>query len=132
PDLTAHAVELTRIVGDRLVIRYADRGNGLTLPEFDRQARVFGARTTEDLQKLRVGIVGCGGTGSAVASLLARIGVTRFGLIDVDHVDTTNLNRLVFSTRADAISRRSKIDVVAEAIAEIGLAEGVVRLKHYV
>jgi molybdopterin/thiamine biosynthesis adenylyltransferase len=132
PDLLPHPVELTRIVGDRLVIRYPDRGKGLTLSEFDRQSRVFGARTTEDLRQLRVAIVGCGGTGSAVASLLARIGVSRFALIDIDRVDTTNLNRLVFSTRADAIAGRYKVDVVADAIAEMGLAQSVVRMKRYV
>ena len=120
PNLAPHPIELTRIVGDRLVIRYAERGKGLMLAEFDRQTRVFGARTTEDLSQLRVGIVGCGGTGSAVASLLARIGVSRFGLIDIDRVDTTNLNRLVFSTRADAISGRHKVDVVADGIAAVG------------
>jgi molybdopterin/thiamine biosynthesis adenylyltransferase len=132
PDLAPHPVEITRIVGDGLTIRYPDRGKGVTLAEFDRQTRVFGSRSTEDLRQLRVGIVGCGGTGSAVASLLARIGVSRFGLIDIDRVDTTNLNRLLFSTRADAISGKYKVDVVADAIAEIGLAQRVVRLKHYV
>lgn len=132
PDLRPHPVELTRIIGDRLSIRYPERGRGVTPAEFDRQARVFGARTTEDLRQLRVGIIGCGGTGSAVASLLARIGVTRFGLIDVDRVDITNLNRLVFSTRADAIAGRYKVDVVGDAIANIGLAQRVVKMKHYV
>src|SRR5690349_7153769 len=101
PDLRPMPVELTRVVSDRL------------------QIRVFGARTTEDLTQLRVAIVGCGGTGSAVASLLARIGVSRFVLIDADRVDMTNLNRLHFSTRADAIAGRYKVDVVGDAIAEI-------------
>lgn len=132
PDLVPRPVDFTRIIGDRLTIRYPNRGKGLTLAEFDRQSRVFGPSTTEDLRQLRVGIVGCGGTGSAVASLLARIGVTRFGLIDIDRVDTTNLNRLVFATRADAISGRYKVDVVGDAIAEMGLAERVVGAKHYV
>ncbi len=132
PDLKAYPLELTRIIGDQLVIRYENRGKGLVPSEFDRQTRVFGARTTEDLRQLRVTIVGCGGTGSAVASLLARIGVTRFGLIDIDRVDITNLNRLAFSTRADAIARRYKVDVVADAIADMGLAQSVVRMKQYV
>src|SRR5581483_7722941 len=99
---------------------------------FDRQTRVFGPRTTEDLRQLRIGIVGCGGTGSAVTSLLARIGVSRFGLIDIDRVDMTNLNRLLFSTRADAILGKYKVDVVADALAEMGLAQRVVSMKHYV
>jgi molybdopterin/thiamine biosynthesis adenylyltransferase len=67
-----------------------------------------------------------------VASLLTRIGVTRIALIDIDVVDETNLNRLHFSTRADAILRRAKVDVVGEAIADIGLARAVIRRKNYV
>jgi molybdopterin/thiamine biosynthesis adenylyltransferase len=130
-DLEPHPVELTRIVGDRLDIRYAGRGGGIPPVEFDRQTRAFGARCVEDLRQLRIGIVGCGGTGSAVASLLTRIGVSRFVLIDADRVDETNLNRLHFSTRADAIARRLKVDVVGDAIAAIGLARSVVRLPTF-
>ncbi|HTB92683.1 MAG TPA: ThiF family adenylyltransferase [Candidatus Sulfotelmatobacter sp.] len=132
PDLKPQAAELTRIIGDRLRIRYPGRGNGVPTPEFDRQMRVFGAQSVEDLAQLRVGIIGCGGTGSAVASLLARAGVRRFVLIDADRVDETNLNRLHFSTRADAIARRLKVDVVGDAIAQMGLARSVVRLAHFV
>ena len=132
PDLRPMPVELTRVVGDRLQIRYPGRGDGVPPLEFDRQTRVFGARTTEDLTQLRVAIVGCGGTGSAVASLLARIGVSRFVLIDADRVDMTNLNRLHFSTRADAIAGRYKVDVVGDAIAEIGLARSVVRMNRFI
>jgi molybdopterin/thiamine biosynthesis adenylyltransferase len=132
PDLRPMPVELTRVVGDRLQIRYPGRGDGVPPLEFDRQTRVFGARTTEDLTQLRVAIVGCGGTGSAVASLLARIGVSRFVLIDADRVDMTNVNRLHFSTRADAIAGRYKVDVVGDAIAEIGLARSVVRMNRFI
>lgn len=131
PDLLPQPVELTRVIGDRFAVHYPGRGKGLAPAEFDRQVRVFGVRTTEDLMQLRVGIVGCGGTGSAVASLLARIGVTRFALIDNDRVDLTNLNRLIFSTRVDAIARRYKVDVLADAIAAMGLAQSVVLMKSY-
>jgi molybdopterin/thiamine biosynthesis adenylyltransferase len=132
PDLLPQPAELTRVVGDRLTVRYPGRGEGISPAEFDRQARVFGPESVEDLGQLRVGIVGCGGTGSAVASLVARIGVKRFVLIDADRVDETNLNRLHFSTRADAIARRYKVDVIGDAIAQIGLARSVVRLAHFV
>lgn len=132
PDLKPQPVDLIRVVGNRLELRYSGRGSGVPASEFDRQTRVFGARTLEDLSQLRVGIVGCGGTGSAVASLLARIGVSRLVLIDSDRVDVTNLNRLHFSTRADAIAGRYKVDVVGDAIAEIGLARSVVRIKSFV
>jgi molybdopterin/thiamine biosynthesis adenylyltransferase len=127
-----HPVELVRIVGDRLHIRYPGRNHTSTPAEFDRQARAFGRWTTADLAQLRIAVVGCGGTGSAVASLLARSGVSRFLLIDPDRVDITNLNRLHFSTRSDAIAGRHKVDVIADAIAQVGLARSVVRIRKHV
>jgi molybdopterin/thiamine biosynthesis adenylyltransferase len=130
PSLKPQRAELVRIVGDRLQIRYPGRDEATVPAELDRQARAFGGRTTEDLAHLRIAIVGCGGTGSAVASLLARSGVSRFLLIDSDRVDITNLNRLHFSTRSDAIAGRFKVDVVGDAIAEIGLARSVVRMRQ--
>lgn len=130
-DLEGHETQLNRVIGDRLKIRYPGRDSIASPIEFDRQSRAFGVRTTDDLGHLRVGIVGCGGTGSAVASLLARSGVSQFLLIDPDRVDITNLNRLHFSTRSDAIARRHKVDVVGDAIAEIGLARSVVRIRQH-
>jgi molybdopterin/thiamine biosynthesis adenylyltransferase len=132
PDLQANPCELIRVIGDRCILRYPGRGNGIPPAEFDRQIRVFGSRTIEDLAQLRVGIVGCGGTGSAVALLLTRLGVSRLLVIDADRVDDTNLNRLHFSTRSDAIRRRYKVDVLADAIAAIGLTKSVVALRYYV
>src|SRR2546430_15524248 len=81
---------------------YPGQGTHRIGPEFDRQVRVFDSQSTADLGYLRVGVVGCGGTGSAVASLLARIGVRRIAFLDPDRVDETNLNRLHFSIRQDA------------------------------
>ena len=51
------------------------------------------------LQMLRVGVVGLGGTGSAVAQQLAHLGVTKYTLIDRDDIDVTNLNRLIGARR---------------------------------
>ena len=130
PSLRPQRTELIRIVGDRLQIRYPGRDDAGVPVELYRQARAFGARTTQDLAHLRIAIVGCGGTGSAVAILLARSGVSRFLLIDSDRVDITNLNRLHFSTRSDAITGRFKVDVVGDGIAQIGLARSVVRLTQ--
>ena len=42
-----------------------------------------------------------------------------------------NLNRLHFSTQADAVLGRYKVDVVGQAIAQIGLARSVVRIPHF-
>jgi molybdopterin/thiamine biosynthesis adenylyltransferase len=131
PDLTSKPVTLSRVIGRRFRFRYPERGTGAPAEAFDRQVRVFGRELVEDLSQLRVGVVGCGGTGSAVASLLARLGVSQLVLVDRDRVDETNLNRLHFSTRADASISRRKVDVVGEAIAQIGLTRSIVRIADY-
>lgn len=42
PDLAMHTVELTRMIGDRLHLRYPGRGEGLPREAFDRQVRALG------------------------------------------------------------------------------------------
>lgn len=121
-----------RVIGNRWRIRYPGQGSGLTAQAFDRQVRAFGKSSTEDIGELRIGIAGCGGTGSAVASLLPRIGAKRIALFDDDVVDTTNLNRMHFATRKDASLRRLKVDVVAEGIAGLGFETSLFPLPHAV
>lgn len=86
---------------------------------FHRQALAFGPAFTRALAELRIGIVGCGATGSAVAILLARLGARRLLLIDQDTVETTNLSRLHGATRADV--GRLKTEVLRDHLLEIGL-----------
>jgi len=62
---------------------------------FDRQLLMFGAAGQQKLEAETAGIVGLGGTGSHIAPLLAYLGVRRFGLIDDDRLDETNLNRVM-------------------------------------
>jgi molybdopterin/thiamine biosynthesis adenylyltransferase len=78
--------------------------------QFDRQVRAFGADGQRVLHRLRVGIVGLGGTGSILAQQLVHLGVRDFILIDPDTIAETNLNRVVGATFDDI--GVSKIDVV--------------------
>lgn len=68
---------------------------------FDRQVRAFGEQGQERIKRLKVGIVGLGGTGSLVAQQLAHLGIEQFLLIDPDTVEETNLNRLSGATADD-------------------------------
>lgn len=61
--------------------------------------RLFRREVLETIRDCRVLIAGCGGNGS-VADLLVRTGFTKFGLIDGDVVEDTNLNRLPFTREA--------------------------------
>jgi molybdopterin/thiamine biosynthesis adenylyltransferase len=130
PDLKPQAVATIAVIGERWNLISTNEARAVGR-ELDRQVRAFGTKATEALGRLKIGVVGCGGTGSAVVSLLARIGVRSLALIDADHVDETNLNRLHFSSRRDANLRRLKVDVVGEGAAAIGLPISIVRVPHY-
>lgn len=101
-------------------------------PVMDRQAPVFGGAVNSQLRGLRVGVVGCGGTGSAVAMLLARLGVGQIVLIDDDIVEQTNLNRLHGARQSDADAMRSKVDVLAGEIALLGIGVRAVPIRRWV
>lgn len=131
-DLSPHPVELIRVIGHRWKFIYESEIKSSISEEFDRQVRVFGKPAIRDLSQLRIGLVGCGGTGSAVAMLLARIGVRRIALFDPDRIDDTSLNRLHFSGRKDANLMSSKAEVVANGIADIGLPISIVRFSEHV
>lgn len=84
---------------------------------YDRQVRAFGAHGQATLSRIRVGIVGLGGTGSLVVEQLSHLGIKNFFLIDPDKVEATNLNRLVGSTQKDL--GRLKIEVARELVERI-------------
>ena len=70
----------------------------------------------ERLQKLRIAVVGCSGTGSIVIEQLARNCVGTLVLVDPDIVEVKNLNRIINSTMFDARTQRKKVDVARDAI----------------
>ena len=78
---------------------------------FDRQVRAFGAAGQRRLERLRVAIVGLGGTGSIAAQQLVHLGVKQFILVDHDFVEETNLNRIVGATPSDI--GKTKVEVAA-------------------
>ncbi|MGA3322896.1 MAG: ThiF family adenylyltransferase [Terriglobia bacterium] len=84
---------------------------------FDRSVRAFGAAVQDTLGDLRVGIVGCGGTGSAVGEQLIRLGVRHLTLVDPDELSETNLTRVYGSARSDVGD--PKVQVLARHFARI-------------
>ena len=93
---------------------------------YDRQVRAFGAAGQRALQKLRVGIVGLGGTGSLVAQQLVHLGVRDFLLMDPDVIERTNLNRIANATAADVGA--PKTAVAARYIAAVAPEAGITRI----
>ena len=76
----------------------------------------IGAEGQKRLAAGRVAIVGCGATGSALASLLARAGVGYLRIIDRDYVEPSNLQRQVLFDEADAAECLPKAIAAARKI----------------
>ena len=76
----------------------------------------IGAEGQKHLATARVAIVGCGATGSALASLLARAGVGYLRIIDRDYVEPSNLQRQVLFDESDAAESLPKAIAAARKI----------------
>jgi threonine dehydrogenase-like Zn-dependent dehydrogenase len=70
----------------------------------------------------RVGVVGLGGGGSHIVQQLAHLGFQRYVVYDGDHVEESNLNRLVGATVVDARERTPKTEVAQRGV--LGLQPG--------
>jgi molybdopterin/thiamine biosynthesis adenylyltransferase len=79
--------------------------------------RGIGAEGQRRLTFSTIAIVGCGATGSALASLLARAGIGRIRLIDRDYVEPSNLQRQSLFDEADAAESLPKAIAGARKIA---------------
>lgn len=77
----------------------------------DRQIRMFGKLGQMTLMQSRIAVVGLGGIGSMLVEYLARLGVGHLVLIDDDHLESSNLSRVVGATTADANSKALKVQV---------------------
>ena len=62
---------------------------------FSGMERLYGMEPARAIRESHVAVVGIGGVGSWVAEALARSGVGRLTLIDLDHVAESNINRQV-------------------------------------
>ena len=83
---------------------------------YDRQVRLFGDAGQHLLSQLKVGVIGAGGGGSLLLQMLARLGVGYLIAVDSDHVDITNLPRIVSARQRDI--GRAKVDVARRVARE--------------
>ncbi len=77
----------------------------------------IGIQGQKRLSLARVAIVGCGATGSALASLLARAGTGMLRIIDRDYVEPSNLQRQMLFDEGDAAESMPKAIAAAKKIA---------------
>lgn len=82
---------------------------------FGGAARLYGAAGARRIAQAHVAVIGIGGVGSWAAEALARTGVGRITLIDMDHVAESNLNRQIHAT--DASLGMAKVEAMRQRIA---------------
>ena len=122
-------IECISVAGDDLHFWYADAGS-VELPSFlASHAQIFDEGTIERLRRLSIAVIGASGTGSPVIEQLMRLGVGELIIVDDDHMEERNVNRILNSTMRDAARSCSKVDVLAEAIERAGLGTRVIHLK---
>lgn len=104
PDRTRHGLERIVVSGaTRLLLAPSPAGGGSADARFGRQALLFGDAGQEILRATTVAIIGCGGIGSILVELLARLGVGHIVVVDDDIVEPTNLPRIMGASRWDAV-----------------------------
>ncbi len=79
--------------------------------------RLYGVEGAARIRAATVAVVGIGGVGSWTAEALARSGVGRLVLVDLDHVAESNINRQVHAL--DATVGQAKVDAMRARIAQI-------------
>jgi tRNA A37 threonylcarbamoyladenosine dehydratase len=94
---------------DLIAIDIERRIGGLT--------RLYGVIGASNIRTAHVVVVGLGGVGSWAAEALARSGVARLTLIDLDHISESNINRQVHAL--DTTLGQSKVQAMRERIALI-------------
>ncbi|MBD8051187.1 tRNA threonylcarbamoyladenosine dehydratase [Limnohabitans radicicola] len=79
--------------------------------------RLYGVHGAAQIRAAHVVVVGIGGVGSWTAEALARSGVARLTLIDMDHIAESNVNRQIHALTSTL--GRAKALAMQERIAEI-------------
>ncbi|TYK73548.1 tRNA threonylcarbamoyladenosine dehydratase [Comamonas sp. Z3] len=82
--------------------------------------RLYGVPGAARIRAAHVVVVGVGGVGSWTAEALARSGVSRLTLIDMDHVAESNINRQIHALTSTV--GQAKIEAMRDRIAEINPA----------
>lgn len=87
---------------------------------FGGVARLYGGRAAEKLGNSHVCVIGVGGVGSWTVEALARSGIGRLTLVDLDDVCITNINRQL--PALDGAIGHPKVDILADRIRKINSA----------
>jgi tRNA A37 threonylcarbamoyladenosine dehydratase len=97
---------------------------------FGGVARLYGGQALSQLESVHVCVVGIGGVGSWAVEALARSGVRRLTLIDLDHVAESNVNRQIHAL--ESTLGQAKVLAMKSRIAGIDSACEVTAVEEFV
>lgn len=92
--------------------------------------RLYGPGSVARLAQAEVCVIGIGGVGSWAAEALARSGVGRLTLIDLDHVAESNINRQ--AQALESTVGMAKVEAMRQRIAEINPACAVTAIEVFI
>ena len=92
--------------------------------------RLYGVPGAARIRAAHVAVVGIGGVGSWTVEALARSGVGRLTLIDLDHVSESNINRQIHAL--DSTVGQAKVQAMRDRIAQINPACVVTCIEDFV
>ena len=94
-----------------------DATDEVTQRRFGGLERLYGVEGARRIRASHVVVVGIGGVGSWSAEALARSGVSRLTLVDLDHVSESNINRQIHALSTTV--GQAKIEAMRDRIALI-------------
>ncbi|CAN5341202.1 ThiF family adenylyltransferase [soil metagenome] len=119
PDLSHLMIDKISVAGDSIK-SWGFKSQAVISKIGERTAQLFGEGTYSVLRGLKIGIVGCSGTGSVVIEQLNRLGIGHLVTIDPDEIELKNLNRILNAFENDANVKRKKVDLCKETADKIG------------
>lgn len=119
-DGSAQNLDSILIVGEKIQMAQYKKGHDSIPPEEAlRNIQAFGEGTYNIFKQLRIGIVGCSGTGCHVIEQLSHLQVGELVLVDPDSIEAKNLNRLTGTGKKDI--GKSKVEFYKKHIERMKL-----------
>lgn len=113
-------LDTVSVVGEDIRVWHSTKRVAKPVESGIRVAQTFGKNTLALLRRLRVGVVGCSGTGSVIIELLARNCVGQLVIADPDCVEHKNLNRIINAKHRDAKRNIPKVEMLKKAVQTMG------------
>ena len=114
-------IQRVSVVGENIKIWQQPREKD-TIPGYGlRVSQTFGKGTFNLFRQLKVGVIGCSGTGSIIVELLMRNCIGKLVLVDPKVVEEKNLNRIINAKKIDVRDNIYKVEALQKAISETGI-----------